>query len=106
MTLALVRERHYNAVMLKRGEFANREVCMRYLLLTAAVLLATSAAWSEEEVLYQPPVVSPAPVIVDEDPFAELLQNYPSQIIKTGPSCSIVKIQLPPGMSPEDIALP
>lgn len=79
---------------------------MRCLLLTAAVLLAASAAWAGEEVLYQPPVLSPAPVIVDEDPFAELLQNYPSQIIKTGPSCSIVKIQLPAGVRPEDIGLP
>lgn len=79
---------------------------MRCLLLTAALFLAASAVRAEEEVLYQPPVPAPAPTVTDADPFAELLKNYPSEIVKTGPSCSIVKIQLPPGVRPEDIALP
>lgn len=65
-------------------------------------LAASGPARAGEEVLYQSP---PQPgVAASADPFAELLENYPSEIIKTGPSCSIVKIQLPPDVSPDEIA--
>lgn len=70
--------------------------------MTAALALSMFPATAgEEEVLYQAP--PPAPPAVSGDPFAELLQTYPSEIIKTGPSCSVVKIQLPPGVNPDDI---
>ncbi|MCD8350054.1 MAG: hypothetical protein LUC93_05510 [Planctomycetaceae bacterium] len=69
--------------------------------MTAALALSMWSAGAGEEVLYQPPL--PAPAVINADPFAELLQTYPSEIIKTGPSCSVVKIQLPPGVNPDDI---
>lgn len=37
------------------------------------------------------------------DPFAELLREQPVQVIKTGPSCEFVKVQLPPGVTLDDI---
>ena len=37
------------------------------------------------------------------DPFAELLKNNSADVVKTGPSCQFIKIQLPPGVRPEDI---
>lgn len=52
----------------------------------------------------QPAATSPDPTARnDDDPFAELLKNNPSEVVKTGPSCRFIKIQLPPGVSPEDI---
>lgn len=38
------------------------------------------------------------------DPFAELLKLYPSEVVKTGPTCSIIRVELPPGVSADEIA--
>lgn len=38
-----------------------------------------------------------------EDPFADLLKEQPVQVIKTGPTCEFVRIQLPPGVTLDDI---
>jgi hypothetical protein len=49
---------------------------------------------------------SPAPGAPEEDsgdPFAALLKNNPAEVVKTGPSCRFIKVQLPPGVQPEDI---
>lgn len=48
------------------------------------------------------PVQAPAPSEAD-DPFAEVLRDNAMEVVKTGPSCQFIKIQLPPGVSPEDI---
>lgn len=37
------------------------------------------------------------------DPFADLIKEQPVQVIKTGPSCEFVKVQLPPGVTLDDI---
>lgn len=37
------------------------------------------------------------------DPFAEVLNNGSIEVVKTGPSCNFIKIQLPPGVTPEEI---
>lgn len=49
---------------------------------------------------------TPAPVVVKDDPFAEILKNSQAEIRQTGPSCQFIKIQLPPGVSPDEIPGP
>lgn len=39
----------------------------------------------------------------DEDPFAGLMDEQPIEVIKTGPTCQFIRIQLPPGVTFEDI---
>lgn len=72
------------------------------LTIAIATLFALSSARAGEEVLFRP-AVPPSPAATAEDPFADLLRDYPSEIVKTGPSCSIVKIQLPPGVDPAEL---
>lgn len=54
-----------------------------------------------------PPRQEPAAATADPaaaaDPFAALLEEHPLEVIKTGPTCSVVKMKLPPGVTPEDI---
>lgn len=39
----------------------------------------------------------------DDDPFAELLKNQPVEIVRSGPTCCVIKMPLPEGVKLEDI---
>lgn len=65
--------------------------------------LETRRTLAGEPVRSAPPAPQAGQGADAADPFAELIRNNPSEIIKTGPTCKIVKIQLPPGFSPDDI---
>lgn len=70
------------------------------LAIGASMLCASPARAGEP----RPATAStPAPVVIEDDPFAEILKNSQAEIRQTGPSCQFIKIQLPPGVSPEEI---
>lgn len=45
----------------------------------------------------------PESAVESGDPFGEFLQTQSPEVVKTGPSCSFVRIKLPPGVSPDEI---
>lgn len=70
----------------------------RFLLL--AFMAALAAGWG---IAAGGELGQARPAETAADPFAELLQSYPSEVVKTGPTCAIVRIELPPGVSAEEI---
>lgn len=45
----------------------------------------------------------PEPDTQGGDPFGDFLKSSSTEVVRTGPSCSFVRIQLPPGVSADEI---